>query len=64
MISVYPFGDELYALTEYPVIHRFDPITLDTLDKVSEYILNHAKQTQTLGDTRHFSTQIIIIFFF
>ena len=36
MISVYPFGDELYAFTEFPVIHRFDPKTLDTLDRVSE----------------------------
>lgn len=23
MISVYPFGDEIYAFTEAPVIHRY-----------------------------------------
>jgi hypothetical protein len=44
MISVYPFGDELYAFTEFPVIHRFDPKTLDTLDRVSEKMLGYAKQ--------------------
>jgi carotenoid isomerooxygenase len=44
MISVYPFGDELYAFTEFPVIHRFDPKTLDTLDRVSEKMLSDAKQ--------------------
>jgi len=44
MISVYPFGDELYAFTEFPVIHRFDPKTLDTLDRVSEKMLCQAKQ--------------------
>ena len=44
MISVYPFGDELYAFTEFPVIHRFDPKTLDTLDRVSEKMLCRVKQ--------------------
>ncbi|XP_072938578.1 carotenoid isomerooxygenase-like [Epargyreus clarus] len=33
MISVYPFGDEIYAFTEGPVIHRIDPVTLDTLER-------------------------------
>jgi hypothetical protein len=50
MISVYPFGDELYALTEYPVIHRFDPVTLDTLDKVSECV--HSQSCKTNANTR------------
>jgi len=46
MISVYPFGDELYAFTEFPVIHRFDPKTLDTLDRVSEKLL--CRRTQAI----------------
>ncbi|XP_037298340.1 carotenoid isomerooxygenase isoform X2 [Manduca sexta] len=33
MISLYPFGDEIYAFTEGPVIHRIDPVTLDTLER-------------------------------
>ncbi|RVE52616.1 hypothetical protein evm_002735, partial [Chilo suppressalis] len=33
MISVYPFGDEMYAFTEAPIIHRVDPVTLDTLGR-------------------------------
>lgn len=23
MISIYPFGDEYFAFTEYPIIHRY-----------------------------------------
>jgi len=48
MISVYPFGDEMYAFTEFPVIHRFDPKTLDTLDRVSEKLLCRAAQAIVL----------------
>ncbi|XP_064072232.1 carotenoid isomerooxygenase-like [Vanessa tameamea] len=33
MISLYPFGDEIYAFTEGPVIHRIDPVTLDTMER-------------------------------
>ncbi|XP_068632686.1 carotenoid isomerooxygenase [Battus philenor] len=33
MISVYPFGDEMYTFTEGPFIHRIDPKTLDTLER-------------------------------
>lgn len=38
MISVYPFGDEYYTFTECPVIHRIDPKSLETLDKVVSFI--------------------------
>ena len=47
MISVYPFGDELYAFTEFPVIHRFDIKTLDTVERVSDKTVSHAKQRQS-----------------
>ncbi|VVC89982.1 unnamed protein product, partial [Leptidea sinapis] len=33
VISVYPFGDEVYALTEVPIMFRIDPVTLDTLER-------------------------------
>ncbi|XP_063893598.1 carotenoid isomerooxygenase [Helicoverpa armigera] len=33
MISLYPFGDEIYAFTEGPIIHRVDTVTLDTLER-------------------------------
>ncbi|XP_072938573.1 carotenoid isomerooxygenase-like [Epargyreus clarus] len=33
MVSVYPFGDEIYTLTEVSTIHRIDPVTLETLEK-------------------------------
>lgn len=35
MISVYPFGDEFYTFTEAPFIHRIDPATLETMNKVT-----------------------------
>lgn len=34
MISVYPFGDELYAFNETPIIHRINKETLDTEGRV------------------------------
>ncbi|XP_076056960.1 carotenoid isomerooxygenase-like [Oratosquilla oratoria] len=33
-ISLYPYGDGLYALTETPFMYRIDPETLDTKEKV------------------------------
>ncbi|KAL4715571.1 hypothetical protein ACJJTC_009197 [Scirpophaga incertulas] len=33
MISLYPFGDEMYAFTEGPIVHRIDPVTLDTMER-------------------------------
>lgn len=35
MISVYPFGDEYYTFTEAPMMHRIDPKTLETMDRVT-----------------------------
>lgn len=35
-ISVYPFGDEFYTFTESTIIHRIDPVSLDTLERVCE----------------------------
>ncbi|CAH1376482.1 unnamed protein product, partial [Tenebrio molitor] len=35
LTSIFPFGDEIYALTENPVIHRVNPETLDTEGRVS-----------------------------
>lgn len=45
MISIYPIGDEYYTLTEYPIMIRIDPLTLETLKTVIMYycilILNY-----------------------
>lgn len=38
MVSVYPIGDEFYTLTEYPFMHRIDPKTLETIDRVRCYL--------------------------
>nr|CAD7446287.1 unnamed protein product [Timema bartmani] len=54
MISVYPFGDEFYTFTEAPIIHRIDPTTLDTLERVdvSEHvgIVNHTSHPLIMSD--------------
>lgn len=47
MISIYPFNDEYFAFTESPVIHKIDPITLDTLERVD--------LTQHIGIVNHTS---------
>ncbi|XP_020278000.1 carotenoid isomerooxygenase isoform X2 [Pseudomyrmex gracilis] len=54
MISVYPFGDEYYTFTEAPIIHRIDPKTLETMDRVnvSKYvnIVNHTSHPHVMDD--------------
>lgn len=54
MISIYPFNDEYFAFTESPVIHRFDPETLDTLGKVDMNekfgIVNHTSHPHVMND--------------
>ncbi|CAO1425675.1 unnamed protein product [Diamesa serratosioi] len=54
MISIYPFGDEYFAFTESPVIHRICPNTLDTLDKINltEHIgiVNHTSHPHVMAD--------------
>ncbi|XP_050673911.1 carotenoid isomerooxygenase-like isoform X2 [Leptidea sinapis] len=52
MISVYPFGDEIYAFTEVPVIHRVDQTTLDTTERKNLYnsiaIVNHTSHPHVM----------------
>nr|CAI5820208.1 unnamed protein product [Callosobruchus analis] len=54
MISVYPIGDELYAFTETPTIHRINKETLETEGKVNinDYlsIVNHTSHPHVLPD--------------
>lgn len=54
MISIYPFNDEFFAFTESPVIHRIDPETLDTMEKVNLQeklgIVNHTSHPHVMPD--------------
>jgi carotenoid isomerooxygenase len=54
MISIYPFDDQYFAFTESPVIHRFDPETLDTLGKFDMHekfgIVNHTSHPHVMND--------------
>ncbi|XP_037894912.1 carotenoid isomerooxygenase isoform X1 [Glossina fuscipes] len=52
MISIYPFGDEFYTFTEAPFIHRINPRTLATEDRVciSDYagVVNHTSHPHVM----------------
>ncbi|XP_053683586.1 carotenoid isomerooxygenase [Sabethes cyaneus] len=54
MISIYPFGDEYFAFTESPIIHKINPETLNTESKlnVSDYvgIVNHTSHPHVMSD--------------
>ncbi|XP_014472372.1 PREDICTED: carotenoid isomerooxygenase-like isoform X2 [Dinoponera quadriceps] len=54
MVSVYPFGDEFYTITEMPVMHRIDPTTLQTINKVklTDYIniVHHTAHPLVMSD--------------
>ncbi|XP_058449286.1 carotenoid isomerooxygenase isoform X2 [Malaya genurostris] len=54
MISIYPFGDEYFAFTESPIIHKINPETLNTDAKlnVSDYvgIVNHTSHPHVMSD--------------
>ncbi|XP_059486295.1 carotenoid isomerooxygenase [Neocloeon triangulifer] len=54
MISIYPFGDEYYAFTESPIVHRIDPRTLETKDRInlSDFvsIVNHTSHPLVMQD--------------
>ncbi|XP_066594753.1 carotenoid isomerooxygenase isoform X2 [Prorops nasuta] len=53
-ITIYPFGDEFYTFTETPVIHRIDPVSLETKNKVnvSKFvnIVNHTSHPHIMSD--------------
>lgn len=54
MISIYPFNDEYFAMTEAPVIHRFNPETLETIERVDLHekigIINHTSHPHVMPD--------------
>lgn len=58
MVSVYPFGDEVYALSDMPFIHKLDLNTLETLDRVDVGenigIVNHTSHPHVMDDCKFF----------
>lgn len=54
MISVYPFGDELYAFGETPVIHKINSETLATEESldIRKYftIVHHTSHPHVMED--------------
>ncbi|TDG48175.1 hypothetical protein AWZ03_005350 [Drosophila navojoa] len=52
MISIYPFGDQYYTLTETPFMHRINPCTLATEARIctSDFvgIINHTSHPHVL----------------
>jgi carotenoid isomerooxygenase len=54
MITVYPFGDEMYAFGEIPIIHRINPENLETENRVdvSDFvsIVHHTSHPHVMSD--------------
>ncbi|XP_030764784.1 carotenoid isomerooxygenase [Sitophilus oryzae] len=54
MISVYPFQDEIYAFNEIPFIHKINPNTLETLNRIdisaNINIVNHTSHPHVMED--------------
>ncbi|KAJ0175416.1 hypothetical protein K1T71_008575 [Dendrolimus kikuchii] len=65
MISLYPFGDEIYAFTEGPIIHRIDPVTLDTLERKNMMdcvaLVNHTSHPHVMpnGDVYNVGMSVV-----
>ncbi|VVC89980.1 unnamed protein product [Leptidea sinapis] len=65
MISVYPFGDEIYAFTEGPVVHRIDHITLETMERKDLYksiaLVNHTSHPHVMpnGDVYNLGMSVV-----
>ncbi|XP_023942484.2 carotenoid isomerooxygenase [Bicyclus anynana] len=65
MISLYPFGDQMYAFTEGPVIHRIDDVTLETVERkdMTECIalVNHTSHPHVMpnGDVYNVGMSIV-----
>ncbi|XP_059617136.1 carotenoid isomerooxygenase [Phlebotomus argentipes] len=59
MITVYPFGDDLFAFTETPVMFRFDAESLATLERVNMFdrfgIVHHSSHPHVMSDGRIFN---------
>ncbi|KAL1493902.1 hypothetical protein ABEB36_009584 [Hypothenemus hampei] len=55
MISVYPYGDEVYAFGESPFIHKIDLETLKTMDRVdisdNVSIVHHTSHPHVMADS-------------
>lgn len=52
LISIHPFNGEFYALTEFPIIYKFDQETLETSGKVDfcHRFLSHSAHPVTMPD--------------
>ena len=54
LVSIYPFNDEYFALTDTPVIHKIDPEALDTLERINLQdklgIINHTSHPHVMTD--------------
>ncbi|XP_044262087.1 carotenoid isomerooxygenase [Tribolium madens] len=64
MISVYPFGDEMFAFGEIPIIHKIDQGTLETKDRidVSKFvsIVHHTSHPHVMKDGTVFNLGLTI----
>ncbi|XP_046387976.1 carotenoid isomerooxygenase-like isoform X2 [Ischnura elegans] len=64
MISIYPFGDDFYTFTETPVIHKIDPKTLETKERVNLAqkvgIVSHTSHPHVMEDGTVFNIGMVV----
>ncbi|CAH2239272.1 jg21899 [Pararge aegeria aegeria] len=64
MISLYPFGDQMYAFTEGPVIHRIDKETLDTVERKDltdcVALVNHTSHPHVMPNGDVYNVGIVV----
>ncbi|GAB0096141.1 Carotenoid isomerooxygenase [Sergentomyia squamirostris] len=64
MITVYPFGDDMFAFAETPVMFRFDTDTLATLERVNLYdtigLVHHSSHPHVMPDGTVYNLGLIV----
>lgn len=58
LVSIYPFGDQVYACGEMPFIHKIDLQSLETLDRLDLHqqinIVNHTSHPHIMEDCKYY----------
>ncbi|CAH2108026.1 unnamed protein product [Euphydryas editha] len=63
-VSVYPFGDQVYAMTEVPTVFKIDPESLETLERkslINKLVVCHTAHPHIMpnGDMYNVGVQLV-----
>ncbi|XP_045447631.1 carotenoid isomerooxygenase-like [Melitaea cinxia] len=63
-VSVYPFGDQVYAMTEVPTVFKIDPESLETLERkslINKLVVIHTAHPHIMpnGDMYNIGVQLV-----